>query len=169
MFWRLVAVSLIVPECCTSEPACPFKTLVHAVRSTKQLTNTHTAIQSHSCRLLMATASYNRPTLLAWPRHHQSGSHCTRIFVPGHHMTRSLLRYSKWRQYVDRCVDFLEGLTSNFLFSSQVLTHVRQYVYCLGIFLVFFFLCRTLRTTENVRVLFFFKMYHSLSNVHWSQ
>ena len=111
-----------------------------ALRSTTLLTNTHTAVYSHSCSLLVVTASYNRPKLLPCPKHHQSGSHC--IFVPGHHMTRSLLQYSKHRQYLDRCVDFLEGLTSHFDFcladiSSQVLTqcdstrNVSSYSWCL--------------------------------------
>jgi hypothetical protein len=71
----------------------------------------YTAVYSHSCSLLMVTASCKRPTLLAWPKHHQSGSHC--IFLPGHHMTRSLLQYSKHRHYPDRCVDFLEAVTSH--------------------------------------------------------
>lgn len=171
MFWRLVTV-LFVPECCTPEPPCPLQTLLNTASSTTLLTNTHTAVYSHSCSLLTVTARYNRPMLLAWPKYHQSGSHC--VFLPGHHVTRSLLQYSKHRQYLDRRADFIDSVTLTYLiFVSPTFRH-KCWLTCESTCNVstvpgVCFSFRTLRTAENVRVPFFFKMYHSLSNVQWSQ
>ena len=177
MFWRLVTLLLGVTVCCISLilsyfSTCPLKTLLNTAKSTTLLTNIHTTVHSLSDSLLTVTSSYNRPTPLAWPNHHQSGSHC--IFVPGRHMTPSLLLHSKHRQSLDRCVDFLKAVTSHIWYLSR-----RPFVKNVGSratvhamsqhFLAIYFSFRIVWTDENIRVLFFFKMCHDLSNVPWSQ